>query len=615
MRALPVLVALVLAGLGAPSGAQQAAAVPTPMPEDSAVGQDCAVLLQEAEAGLQLGLQAIGSKRWKEAQVSLKAAAASFLKVAAGCPAQAIQASKQRERASAELSLAEAGASHQGECQPRLDKALELDIRATLARNEKGDPVEVERLLGEAETVWREAASLCHSPHREKAERSLAATIRARTANAELLSSGPACEAALKNANALVEFARTAWKDKRWDDAGMLYGKAVLAWEGAADKCTGSRQQQAQRKVEQTQVDAHNAEFCGPLWDAATEHSQRLKAAGGSGATVTASEKDILSFRAEVAWREATSQCRGTSQGLARNNADAVARERGTPLPPQAMTLYASRKVLPPASVVVAPPGATALAPAASPAISVVVPPLALVAEGAIQGPAKQATPLVRPAVVVTSAVAQTTPPTVQETRSIRAALPPQAVDKPAEKSAVAPPVDGVFVAGESTYRGAFVVDRKSGAVSGSGTVEWANGERFVGSLVDGRREGKGRFEWPGGQWYEGNWSDDKATGQGVIQYVGGNRYEGAVVDGEPQGKGSLVFPSGDRYTGEFVRGVFHGQGTYAWKNGNRYDGSWSLGKKHGQGRLTWASGEGWEGEFKDDQRTEAGKSIAAGPR
>jgi multidrug resistance efflux pump len=39
----------------------------------------------------------------------------------------------------------------------------------------------------------------------------------------------------------------------------------------------GVRQQQAQRKAEQAQVDAHNAEHCGPLWDQATDHTQRLK--------------------------------------------------------------------------------------------------------------------------------------------------------------------------------------------------------------------------------------------------------------------------------------------------------------------------------------------------
>ena len=170
----------------------------------------------------------------------------------------------------------------------------------------------------------------------------------------------------------------------------------------------------------------------------------------------------------------------------------------------------------------------------------------------------------------------------------------------------------GSSKAGDTTERGAFALAATGGAVSGSGRVEWTNGESYVGTLVEGRKHGKGRFNWVGGQWYEGDWTDDRAVGQGVIQFAGGNRYEGSVLDGEPSGRGTLIFPTGDRYTGDFARGVFHGQGRFAWKNGNRYEGAWRLGRKHGQGRLTWAGGDGWEGEFRDDQQTDNGKSFDA---
>ncbi len=563
------LLALVSLGPVAPLFAAEPAAT---MPEASAPAPECPVLMQEAEATFERGHQAAGVKRWKDAVPLLREASGTFLKVAAGCPALAIQANKQGDRAMADLKLAEGAATHQSDCLPRFDKALDLDIRAAAARGDKGDPAEVERLLAEAESTWREATGLCLPPHREKAEKSLAATVRTRAANAELLSAGPACDGAWKNAGALIDYAKGAWKDKRWDDAAMLYSKAVMAWEGAADKCVGTRQQQAQRKVEQTQIDAHNAEFCGPLWESATEQSQRLK---GSGSSVSASDRDLMSVKAEVVWRDAVTQCRGSPQTLARSNADALARERGTPLPAQAMAMYGSRKPAAPPVVVVAVPassGASLSAPAA-----VVVKPTALVAP--------------TPANVVAT-----------ETRT----TPAPASAPPAVAS------DAVLVAGDTTYRGAFSVDPKSGAVSGTGIIEWTNGESFAGTLMDGRKQGKGRFNWVGGQWYEGDWVDDRSIGHGVIQFPGGNRYEGAVNDGEPHGRGTLIFSTGDRYTGDFVRGVFQGQGTYAWKNGNRYDGAWSLGKKHGQGRLTWAGGDAWEGEFRDDQKTESGKSVAA---
>ncbi len=539
------------------------------MPDDSgASAPDCPLLMQEAEMRFEQGQQAAAAKRFKEAVPALRDASSAFLSVAASCPAVAAQANRQGDRAAAALKSAEGAASHQSECLPRLDKALDLDLRATAARGEKSDPAQIERLLADAEGAWREAVELCQSPQREKAEKSLAATMRARTANAELLSSGPACDAAWKSAGSLVDYARGAWKERRWDDAPMLYGKAVMAGEGAAEKCSGTRHDQALRKVEQTQTDAHNAEHCGPLWDQATEQTQRLKT---TGAAVSATEKDVLSARAEVAWRDAVVQCRGNPQSLARTNADAIARERGTPLPPQAMALYGSRKAPPPALVAVAPAAET----------PVVAAPLAR-----------------REAVPAVSAPAPEAPPPV---------APPAAPQPPAG--------DVVLVAGDTTYRGAFVLDRKSGLVSGSGSVEWTNGESYTGSLVDGRKHGKGRFNWVGGQWYEGDWVNDQAVGYGVIRFAGGNRYEGAVLDGEPNGRGTQVFPSGDRYTGDFVRGVFHGRGSYAWKSGNRYDGAWNMGKKHGQGRLVWASGEGWEGEFRDDQQTDTGKSITAASR
>lgn len=535
------------------------------MSESSALVPDCPVALQEAEAAQERGRQLAAARRWGDAALIFREAAAALGRVTAGCPGQAVQAGRQAEGLANELRQAEAASAHQTACLPRLDRALELDLKATAARTEKADPAEVDRLLGEAETVWREAVGVCQSPHREKADRSLAATVRQRAANAELLSAGPVCDAAWKSAGSMGDYARLAWKEKRWDDAASLYGKAVIAWEGAAEKCSGSRQQQAQRKAEQTQVDAHNAEYCAPLWEAATELAQRIKSGGGS-----AAERDTQSIRAEVAWREAASACRGNPQAMARGNADALARERGAPLPPQAMAQYASRRAVPPDAPAVSPPGVVAAAPIATAAV---VP-------------------------------------------ASKVAVPPAAgAPAPAPVAATAPvsaPDNSVLVAGNTTYRGAFAIVSETGEVSGTGTVEWANGERFRGSLVKGKRQGKGRFEWTNGQWYEGDWVNDRAVGVGVLQFAGGNRYEGAVQDGEPSGRGVLVFASGDRYAGEFLRGAFHGQGSYAWKNGNRYEGAWAMGKKHGQGRFYWASGEAWEGEFRDDLKTDIGHEITA---
>ena len=174
--------ALVLSALAGIAQAQQAApsdagAMPAASADAAGVGPDCPLLMQEAEANLELGRQAARAKRWREAAPLLRDAGAGFLNVAAGCPAVAARANRQGDAATAEMRTAETALSHQGECQPRVDKALDLDLRATMARGEKSDPAQIEQLLGEAEKSWRDAVDVCQSPHREKAEKSLAATV------------------------------------------------------------------------------------------------------------------------------------------------------------------------------------------------------------------------------------------------------------------------------------------------------------------------------------------------------------------------------------------------------------------------------------------------------
>lgn len=541
-----------------PASASQPAADTQPSPE-------CTQGLSDAEIALERGKQLVAIKRWKDAIASLRDANVRALGMAANCPPLAPQFNRLGETAAHELRQAENNASHLTECQPRLDKALDLDIRAATAKREKREASEIERLLGDAENTWRDAAAHCQPPHREKAERYLNATLRARAANAELLSSSPACDGAWKNAGTLGELAKGAWKDKHWDEAASLYQKAVMAWETAGEHCTGSRQEQAQRKVEQTQLDAHNAEHCGPRWETATQLTQQAKS---SAASASLAERDQSSVKAEVAWRNALGACKGAPQSIAKNNADALARERGAPLPPAALAQI--EKPLP-ASL-------AAAAAAPTPAPTAVAPPVAKAPE-----------PVAAKAKSAEAAPAPTSPPV---------------------KAAPAPVEAKTIVAGDTTYRGKFVIDNDASTVSGEGTVEWANGDRYIGTIVAGKSQGRGKFTWANGQWYDGNWKDDVATGHGVIAFVNGNRYEGSVVNGQPSGRGTLSFPTGERYTGEFSQGVFHGQGTYFWKDGDRYDGTWVLGSKHGQGRLTGTDGKGWEGEFRNDEKTDNGKRI-----
>lgn len=117
------------------------------------------------------------------------------------------------------------------------------------------------------------------------------------------------------------------------------------------------------------------------------------------------------------------------------------------------------------------------------------------------------------------------------------------------------------ITAGDTTYRGSFSTDAKTGAVNGSGSVLWKNG----------------------------------------------NRYEGPVVNTQLTGKGSFTWANGDTYVGDMVNAQPHGQGTYTFKSGDRYAGAWRNGQKHGQGRYTFANGTVWEGEFANDQQFKQG--------
>lgn len=149
------------------------------------------------------------------------------------------------------------------------------------------------------------------------------------------------------------------------------------------------------------------------------------------------------------------------------------------------------------------------------------------------------------------------------------------------------PPKEQVFKTDSFTASGRLVVDNVTGAMTGEGTIQWVNGDRYEGAMVSGKKQGKGVFTWRDGQRYDGEWANDMINGRGILHYTNGDRYEGDFVNGEP-----------------------HGTGTYTLQNGDVYTGAWAHGNKHGHGRLSWASGDYWEGEFRDDRQTDNGRLV-----
>nr|WP_295077295.1 hypothetical protein [uncultured Roseateles sp.] len=536
-------------------------------------------------------------------------------------------------------------------CSMLTAKAMSADLRAALARSTNKDLDSQAKLLGEAIALWTQGAEGCEGRARERAQRNLADNQKQLASVAERQAAGSQCELSHQDGNALQELARQAFGERRWADAANLYAKAETMWDLAAEHCTGSQQQLAAKKREQAETDAHNAEHCAPLFDRARDSTQKFRNAA---AGLNPPERQQQSQVAETLWRQAVAQCKGSAQELAANNAQALARERGTPWVSTAPA---------PVAAVTATPAPKAAATAASTtstgkALAAAALPTPAPASPALNGAATAALAATSALTSSTSSTSPATPATAQA---------PSKASMPAAAEA-APEMD--IRSGDTRYLGRFV--RETGqVVSGTGRVEWSNGDVYIGPLIRSVRQGRGEFIWASGQRYVGDWLDDKPTGkgqmrfangnqwdgpvidgvpegegqlmfangdsykgqvsrgiphgrglfrwtngqvfdgdwvneqpqgQGVLRFANGNRYEGTVLAGQPHGKGVLVHASGDRYEGEFDHGKPHGQGSYWWKSGERFSGAWVAGLKHGQGIYYWANGDRWEGEFKNDE-------------
>ena len=434
-------------------------------------------------------------------------------------------------------------------CRPLTDKAMAADMKAITAQSQKIELNEQDRLFEEAVSRWSQALAQCDGRAKERAQRNLADSQKARASIREQLGSGPQCAAAHKDAAALQDIARQALSERRWSDASMLFRKAENMWDIASERCTGSQQEIANRRRDQSDIDGQNAEFCAPLFDKAREQTQKFRAAAGG---LSREEKLDASLVAETLWRDAAGQCKGAAaQDPARNNAQALARERGTP--------WVARVAPAP------PPPPTPVAKRAEPVTASAAPVTA---------------PLAAPP-AATALVAKVAPTPTPQTDPVN----------------VAP---SNFSADTTRFSGQFVRDADAATYSGTGKVVWASGDVYEGPMVKGLRHGKGVFIWANGQRYNGDWVQDKPTGQASVKFVNGNQFEGSVIEGVPQGQGHMRYASGDTYAGQLKAGEPEGTGVYQWTSGQQFEGDWKSGRPNGQGKLKFATGNQFEGTVVD---------------
>ena len=188
--------------------------------------------------------------------------------------------------------------------------------------------------------------------------------------------------------------------------------------------------------------------------------------------------------------------------------------------------------------------------------------------------------------------------------------VPPAAAEAPAEPASAETGADAAATtetASEAaSQEAAPAEDRSYDPVTKTGyhSETYANGERYEGYFVNGKRQGIGRMEYANGDVYEGFYEAGKRHNQGVMTYAAGSRYEGNWENSIKSGQGRFTQVNGEVYEGNFAGGTFDGFGSYTFANGNIYMGEWKAGKRDGKGVLIHPDGT------KEAQIWEGGKKV-----
>jgi hypothetical protein len=132
--------------------------------------------------------------------------------------------------------------------------------------------------------------------------------------------------------------------------------------------------------------------------------------------------------------------------------------------------------------------------------------------------------------------------------------------------------------------------------------LDYSNGERYNGEVLDGTRNGFGTYYYQNGERYEGNWVKNAKHGRGTFFYKNGAVYEGFWNDNRREGVGTYYNNTGDRYYGEWKDNKKHGKGMYHMENGNKFIGQFRGNKKQGIGELIRKDGSVIYEEWKDGQ-------------
>ena len=109
-------------------------------------------------------------------------------------------------------------------------------------------------------------------------------------------------------------------------------------------------------------------------------------------------------------------------------------------------------------------------------------------------------------------------------------------------------------------------------------TLQFQNGDCYIGPLAGSVPHGFGTYLFAGGNKYTGGFANGKPHGRGMLTFTNGDRYEGDFVADTMEGEGVYLSVNGDRFVGGFKDGQPHGHGVHITSAGKRYPGLWENG-------------------------------------
>ena len=89
----------------------------------------------------------------------------------------------------------------------------------------------------------------------------------------------------------------------------------------------------------------------------------------------------------------------------------------------------------------------------------------------------------------------------------------------------------------------------------------------------------------------------------GTQEFADGNKYVGSIKDLKYNGYGRVHYIDGTKYAGSWEDGQYHGSGQLILNDESRYKGTWKMGIKHGSFVYTDIEGQESTQEWKYGKR------------